>query len=916
MPSCVQRQNKLGAASGGILSLGSLSEVARLGRRDFVRGPCYHGAGGKPDEDDPKLREMLTRLARPALGNWWEFVRRLVPVLAESGDAQFAQLQRTLLGRARSDLPACTTLSDALGNHSPSKRQARSTVRLTELFDQLVKYRNDQIGHGALGQQADSTYERMGGLLLAAATELLHTIDPMAGRSLHFVADVRRLGDGGWLVDRFELKAESARRIHSVELPSQTELTSLPKPRMIYLAPSAESSPSAGVGMELRLQQLHPLVRFDEETHEVFFLNARRKARQAEYLCYSTGRVLQGVKLVTDQRELLARALVQPVDESAVDHWAAESLSDEPPTPSVPVVSKSIGEFEILSRIGCGGMGVVYRAWQPSLGRQVALKCLLRTGDRKSEARFAREIRALGQVDHPHLVKIYTSGVSEDQWFYAMEVIEGADLSGVCALLAGASASEVGLPQWNKAVDGAAEHARRQEESLHDEVEIGGTPDHASPTEPSPQRVADLTRQGGESSPLTTRGHVVHIVKIIRQVAQAAHALHRENIIHRDIKPGNIMISANGGYAVLMDLGLAQLVDETEGRLTRTRQFLGTLRYASPEQVLAVDRMDARSDVYSLGATMWEALSLRPLFDATEDTPSPELMQRIQVTDPPPPGRYNPHIPKDLNAIVLRCLEKDPARRYDSAADLDADLSRFLAGEPVVARPVGQFERAWRWTRRNSKVAALLSLIALSLVGGMMTSTIFALTARERAREAVAAQGETEQQKQVAEQRRIEAERRKTHRLRPLPWPRPSRTKRDKSSSTNSLAAASWNSRTAASKKQRPTSRPRMSNARNCRRRCAMPAEGCCLSFRCSNPCGNWSPSKKSCKDTPRRFKPRDSAPMVNGYSPPAPIEPVNCGTGNTAADWNALSTSTKTLSPTHAFCQETAWRPPVLIAR
>ena len=112
-------------------------------------------------------------------------------------------------------------------------------------------------------------------------------------------------------------------------------------------------------------------------------------------------------------------------------------------------------------------------------------------------------------------------------------------------------------------------------------------------------------------------------MEIIQQVAEAADALHEAGIVHRDIKPGNIMMGRDGKTPVLMDLGLAQLADESEGRLTRTRQFVGTLRYASPEQVLAATRVDRRSDVYSLGATLWELLTLRPLFGATDETRRP-----------------------------------------------------------------------------------------------------------------------------------------------------------------------------------------------------------------------------------------------------------------------------------------------------
>jgi serine/threonine protein kinase len=174
----------------------------------------------------------------------------------------------------------------------------------------------------------------------------------------------------------------------------------------------------------------------------------------------------------------------------------------------------------------------------------------------------------------------------------------------------------------------------------------------------------------------------------VYQVAQAAQALHNASIIHRDIKPANIMVTADGTQAVLMDLGLAQLADEMEGRVTRTRQFVGTLRYASPEQVLAVGKMDRRTDIYSLGATLWELLTLRPMFGATELTPTADLMQRIQYEEPARLRKYHPGIPRDLEAIVLKCLEKDSRRRYATARELAQDLRSFLADKPVRARQV------------------------------------------------------------------------------------------------------------------------------------------------------------------------------------------------------------------------------------
>jgi tetratricopeptide (TPR) repeat protein len=226
---------------------------------------------------------------------------------------------------------------------------------------------------------------------------------------------------------------------------------------------------------------------------------------------------------------------------------------------------------------------------------------------------------------------------------------------------------------------------------------------------------------------------VAHVVEIGRQVAEAVHALHESGIVHRDIKPGNIFLTADDGRAVLMDLGLAQLADEAEGRLTRTRQFVGTLRYASPEQVLAVGPVDRRSDLYSLGATLWELLTLRPLFGATDQTPTPTLMLRIQSEDVERVRKYNPRVPADLEAIVLKCLEKDRARRYATAAELAADLARWQHGEPVQARSPTLGYLMGKYVRRHRAQAAVAAAVGTIVLASVVTAFVLVNAAREKA---------------------------------------------------------------------------------------------------------------------------------------------------------------------------------------
>ncbi len=387
-------------------------------------------------EHDPKVTERLTNLARPALGHWWEFVRLLVPALAVD-DAGFGEVREAVLGRSRGDMPWATGLDSVLREVLEGASGARSSVRLTELFDRLVRYRNHELGHGAPGLRPSAFYERVGRALMSGVPEILDRMDSLAGRSLIYVAEVSRQSSGGWLIERFELTGETPRRLEPRRVTQTDAEHLLPHPGQLYLEARGEKGTGGEKGTA-DARSLHPLVVYDAESAEVFFLNARRGAKRSEYLSYSSGRVIEQSVIGGEPRELLARLLDLPtVDTLRFGDWAARSQAEEP-TDAAAVehsAARSIGEFELLSKLGQGGMGVVYRAWQPSIGRQVALKCLMRSGDPKSEARFAGEIRALGSVDHPHLVKVFASGSDGDQYFYAMELVEGATLATVCERL-------------------------------------------------------------------------------------------------------------------------------------------------------------------------------------------------------------------------------------------------------------------------------------------------------------------------------------------------------------------------------------------------------------------------------------------------------------------------------------------------
>ncbi|MEZ6151954.1 MAG: serine/threonine-protein kinase [Pirellulaceae bacterium] len=349
--------------------------------------------------------------------------------------------------------------------------------------------------------------------------------------------------------------------------------------------------------------------------------------------------------------------------------------------------AKSLNDFKITREIGRGGMGIVYEAEQLSLSRTVALKILplATTLPERKIQRFKLEARAAAALNHPNIVPVYSVGFDNGVHFYAMQYIQG--------------------------------------QSLADLLRVDGT-----------------TLLGPGSN-----DHWNKVAEIGVQIADALAYSHAVGIVHRDIKPANLLID-HAGKAWLADFGLAQLENETA--LTLTGDLMGTLRYMSPEQASGQRGvLDYRTDIYSLGITLYELLTLAPAF---EDPDPRRLLKQVLESQPRSPRKLNPSIPKDLETIVLKSIAMEPRDRYASAKDLHEDLQRFLQHRPPLAIRPTVPTRLIRWSTRH--VRALVVLTAILLVLTMALSLATGLVWRAQA---VADASRSETEKQARETNRL-----------------------------------------------------------------------------------------------------------------------------------------------------------------
>ncbi|MAG55474.1 MAG: hypothetical protein CMJ83_04205 [Planctomycetes bacterium] len=374
------------------------------------------------------------------------------------------------------------------------------------------------------------------------------------------------------------------------------------------------------------------------------------------------------------------------------DELSQEATTRAGTKPEVPRVTADpaddrFGPYRLVHELGSGGQGSVWLADDTRLSRQVALKLLHAHGPGAllHFERFRREARIASRLDHPSICPVFETGVQDGLPFIAMRHVEGESLA----------------TRISRARDGRVE-------SL----------DHAMSTlltAATEDEVSAMAAEVPSTSPETprTRGALDDVLRLVEDCARALHAAHEVGIVHRDFKPGNVMIGIDG-RPVLLDFGLAR-DDDLDDDLTRTGDVFGTPSYMAPEQIDAESGVpDRRADVWALGVVLYECLALERPFQAVSRH---GLYRAIAETEPAPLRRHNRSIGKDIEVVARTALEKDRNRRYQTAEHLADELRRLRERRPILARPAGPVLRLRRWVQRNPYVAAALLLALIGFAG-------------------------------------------------------------------------------------------------------------------------------------------------------------------------------------------------------
>jgi len=358
-----------------------------------------------------------------------------------------------------------------------------------------------------------------------------------------------------------------------------------------------------------------------------------------------------------------------------------------------------LGDYRIIREIGHGGMGIVYEAEQQSLHRRVAVKVFPKQaiGDSSQLKRFQREAETVGALHHTNIVPVFGVGQHNGLHYFVMQLLDGVPLDELIAELADqefdASCSDYIARAYQSRL-------RSKESEPGPTDETGEVTDLCQADMVTDTPRMDPNRFGDD--------HWRQVAEIGIQVAEALQYAHSKGVLHRDIKPSNLILGSDSRVWVT-DFGLA--VTPQQERLSRSGDVVGTLRYMSPEQLHG--ESDQRSDVYGLGLTLYELMTMRPAFKIESRG---ALIREVANSTPPTPRSICRQIPKDLETVILKAIARSPESRYRSAEEFAADLRRFRDDQPIQARRIQPPERLCRWSRRNPAIAGMSLALMLGAV--------------------------------------------------------------------------------------------------------------------------------------------------------------------------------------------------------
>ena len=402
---------------------------------------------------------------------------------------------------------------------------------------------------------------------------------------------------------------------------------------------------------------------------------------------------------------------------------------------------ETIGEYRIVRELGRGGMGVVYEAEHETMRRRVALKVLQMgsTAREQDRDRFVREARLAGRLHHTNIVPVYEVGTDGEFQYYSMQLISGQNLDLVIHDLRRLQMESQGKSRLMGAgespamslVSGNFKQSDLMREMVGEDISrealvAKDSANSINSKSPSASRIV-LPDSSEISHVGQSRDSYFHrVAQVGLQIVDAIRYAHSHGILHRDIKPSNLLLDSTGTIWVT-DFGLART--ETDG-LTLSGNIVGTLRYMAPERMRG--KADTQSDIYSIGLTLYELCVLRPAHSASEQA---DLVRQITSHAPSKPSSIDSSIPRDLETIVLKAIEREPIHRYRSAQAMADDLRLFLEDRPVQARRTSPLEQAWRWSRRNPSLAALMSCVACLLGILVLGSIAYGVASRRHAQE-------------------------------------------------------------------------------------------------------------------------------------------------------------------------------------